>query len=319
MVTMLAMQADKKEKTCSKCGQTLPIEMFVKSANKPDGRHSHCKPCNRIRLKAFRDSNLDHCRDYARRWIKKNPEAHRARTRRWAQSVRAKNQTELPPIPEAKTCPGCGITKHGSEFFACKSTLDGRVTYCKACSSQQQKDWRKNNPDAAALKDKHRWSKLTPEEQSEMTARAVKWHQDHIEERRSQRMVHHKRRIKDDPQYYWQHRIRNAVLLGLRCIRKSAPTETLVGCSFLDLRNHLEAQFEPWMNWKNYGRSEGCWSIDHKVPVSAFDLQDPVQQRLCFHYSNQRPMRHVDNRKKAYIYDPADMDVLRKRVLGETN
>lgn len=311
------MQADKKEKTCSKCGQVLPLEMFVKSANKPDGRHSMCKPCNRLRMNSMRASNIEHFRDYARRYIKKNREIVRAQTRRWQKATRAKNQLSAPPIPEAKTCPDCGLTKHGSEFFACVSTRDGRVTYCKECSSQQQKDWRKNNPEAAAAKDKRRWSKLNPEQQAEMTTRAVKWHQDHIEQRRTERMEHHKRRVKEDPQYYWQHRIRNAVLLGLKGIRKSASTETLLECSFEDFRKHLEAQFESWMNWQNYGRAEGCWSIDHRVPVSAFDLTDPVQQRLCFHYSNQRPMRHVDNRKKAYIYDPADMQSLRKRVLGE--
>lgn len=278
-----------------------------------------CKPCNRLRMNALRAANPEHFRDYARRYIKKNVEAHRARARLWRDAVRIKNAVELPPIPESKTCPECGLTKHGSEFFACKSTKDGRVTYCKDCASQQQKDWRKNNPDAAALKDKRRWSKLTPEQQAEMTARAAKWHQEHIDQRRAERMAHHKRRVKDDPQYYWQHRIRNAVFLGLRGVRKSASTEVLLGCSFLEFRKHLENQFEPWMNWQNYGRAVGYWSIDHRVPVSAFDLQDPVQQRLCFHYSNQRPMRHVDNRKKAYIYDPADMETLRKRVLDETS
>lgn len=309
------MQADKKEKTCSKCSQVLPLEMFVKSASKPDGRHSLCKPCNRLRMKTARAANIEHFRDYARRYIKKNRETVRAQTRRWQASTRAKNQLVPPPIPESKTCPDCGLTKHGSEFFACISTRDGRMTYCKECSSQHQKDWRKNNPEAAAAKDKRRWSKLTAAEKAEMVARSVKWHAEHRTERNRRRVVEHKRKMRDDVSYYWEFRLRASVRLGLRGISKSAPTEKLMGCSFKEFRAHLENQFEPWMNWGNYGRGDGMWSIDHRVPCAAFDLANPEHQRLCFHYSNQRPMLHRDNRKKACIYDPADMEVLRKRVL----
>ena len=35
---------------------------------------------------------------------------------------------------------------------------------------------------------------------------------------------------------------------------KSASTLQLIGCDIATLRMHLEAQFEPWMNWRNYGR-----------------------------------------------------------------
>lgn len=309
------MQASKKEKICSKCGQMLPLEMFVKSANKPDGRHSQCKPCNRLRMNAARAENPEHFRDYARRWINKNKETVRAQTRRWQASTRAKNKLAPPSIPEAKTCPDCGLTKHGLEFFACVSTRDGRVTYCKECSSRHQKDWRKNNPEAATAKDKRRWSKLTAAEKAEMVARSMKWHDDHRAERNRSRLVGHVAKMRERGQYYWAFRIRSAVRLGMKGYRKSAPTEVLLGCTFEEFRKYLEGQFAPWMSWQNYGRGDVCWSIDHRVPVSAFDLKDPIQQRLCFHYSNQRPMRHVDNRKKSYLYDPSDMDALRKRVL----
>lgn len=56
---------------------------------------------------------------------------------------------------------------------------------------------------------------------------------------------------------------------------------------------HLEAQFESWMTWENYGID---WHIDHKRPVSSFRL--PEQIRECWALSNLRPLRALDNLKK---------------------
>lgn len=304
-------------KTCTRCEQMLALDQFVRDKNKKDGRASLCKPCNRLRLKEFVANNREHVKEYRHRWGKKNSEALREKTKRWQQKCVAANILQPPPIPESKTCPRCGEAKHGSEFYASKHSKDGRMSHCKACMSEKQKQWRHDNPELAALKDKRRWSRLTDEEKALMTTRAMQWHKANLIQRRADRIKGHTRRMKDDPNYYWQFRIRSAVRLGLRGIRKSASTETLLGCSFEALRQHLESQFEPWMNWSNYGRGEGCWSIDHIVPVSAFDLTNPEQQKLCFHYSNHRPMRHVDNRKKAYVYRQEDLDALRKRVLTE--
>ena len=75
---------------------------------------------------------------------------------------------------------------------------------------------------------------------------------------------------------------------------KSASTMALVGCTGDELRKHLESKFEPWMTWKNYGK----WDIDHIIPCAKFDVECPVQQHACFHYSNLQPMEHIANIKK---------------------
>lgn len=306
------MQAE--QKLCTRCEQMLALDQFVRDRNKKDGRASLCKACNRLRQSEFRVANRDHVLGYSRQWYKKNAEAMAAKTARWRAKVVEQNTTALPPAPESKRCPACDQTKHGLEFSVSIHAKDGRMTNCKACMSEKQKLWRRNNPAGAAEKDKRRWSKLSDEEKALMTSRAVKWHGEHIVERRKSRLVRHKERTKTDRNYYWQHRVRTAVRLGLRGIRKSASTEALLGCSFEALRRHLQSLWEPWMSWENYGRGDGQWSIDHIVPVSAFDLTDPEQQKLCFHYSNLRPLRHCDNRKKACVYNPADLEALRNRI-----
>ncbi len=88
-------------------------------------------------------------------------------------------------------------------------------------------------------------------------------------------------------------RIRNAVRLHQGI--KSAHTEDLTGCSFEDLVSYLEKLFKPRMTWENYGKGPDRWCIDHIKPCDSFDLTDPEQQRLCFHFSNLQPLWFSEN------------------------
>ena len=77
---------------------------------------------------------------------------------------------------------------------------------------------------------------------------------------------------------------------------KSASTMELIGCTVDELRRHIESNFEPWMNWENQGL--GGWDIDHIKACFHFNMEDPKQQRACFHWSNLQPMEHIANIKK---------------------
>jgi hypothetical protein len=74
----------------------------------------------------------------------------------------------------------------------------------------------------------------------------------------------------------------------------------LIGLSLVEFRAYFESHFLPGMTWENHGD----WHIDHKKPCSKFDLSDPDQQRLCFHYTNLQPLWKIDNlRKGAKTYE----------------
>jgi hypothetical protein len=47
------------------------------------------------------------------------------------------------------------------------------------------------------------------------------------------------------------------------------------------------------MAWPNYGRDG--WVIDHLLPMSWFDLDDPAHRKLCQRLSNLRPERDIHN------------------------
>ncbi len=87
---------------------------------------------------------------------------------------------------------------------------------------------------------------------------------------------------------------RTRIWTVLKGVSKSASTMELIGCTINELWDHLESKFEPWMTRENYG----LWDVDHIKACTKFDLTDPEQQRICFHYSNLQPLEHIANVRK---------------------
>jgi hypothetical protein len=78
--------------------------------------------------------------------------------------------------------------------------------------------------------------------------------------------------------------------------RADSALAKVLGCSPRELRAHIEAQFLPGMSWDNRGLDG--WEIDLIRPISSFDLTDPDQVGLCFHYTNVQPLWRADNQRK---------------------
>jgi hypothetical protein len=94
--------------------------------------------------------------------------------------------------------------------------------------------------------------------------------------------------------------IRCSISMRLREINsiKDEKTLNIVGLnSWGEFKKHIENQFTEGMNWDNYGNKiETDWSIDHIIPISTATTLDEIKK--LNHYTNLRPMWHIDNIKK---------------------
>lgn len=298
------------QKTCTTCNQPKQLDEFVKDKNKADGHGCICLSCNRARLKLYRANNLEQSRAQSRKWNAANKDRLRETTVAWKQRMAERNRSNGPAVTEKK-CPKCGATKSADQFYKSATTATGLNNRCKQCAAEDQSKWRAENPTLAEAKDARSWEKY----RSRYQANYKKWISENREQRKLYRREHHAKRVANDANYRIGHAIRGRIFSALRGIRKSQPTERLIGCTFDELARHIEKQWEPWMSWRNWGFGDGMWHIDHIVPCAAFDLTSTDEQRCCFHYTNLRPLCSKKNREKWYHYDPSDLDALRKRVL----
>jgi len=127
-------------------------------------------------------------------------------------------------------------------------------------------------------------------------AQNVRWSTLNYEAFRKAVNINKKRKVLNDPNFRIACNLRSRIYGVLKGRSKSASTMELLGCTIEELWIHLESKFEPWMTRENYGI--GGWDVDHIIACAKFDLTDPEQQRICFHWSNLQPLEHIENIKK---------------------
>lgn len=78
--------------------------------------------------------------------------------------------------------------------------------------------------------------------------------------------------------------------------KKLHKTEEILGCSIPELKLFIESQFTEGMSWDNY-KLDG-WHLDHRIPISWFNLSNENCRKLAFSYKNLQPMWWQDNLSK---------------------
>ncbi len=108
------------------------------------------------------------------------------------------------------------------------------------------------------------------------------------------------KRKKEDHLYRLSCNVRSGVNSALKrnAQTKKSKTINILGCSVKFLKEHLEKQFELWMNWNNYGMFNNSknygWDIDHIIPLSSAKNEEELIKLL--HYSNLQPLCSYINR-----------------------
>lgn len=144
-----------------------------------------------------------------------------------------------------------------------------------------------------------KWRRANPEKAKAATKR---WIRENAEKNRATARARRNRRRKAEPGFKLKHVLgcRLRKVMKRTSAKKCAGTLRLLGCSVEQFRSYLESQFKPGMTWENYG---SVWHIDHIKPCAKFNLLDPEQQRLCFHWSNMQPLFALENRHKSDKYE----------------
>ncbi len=244
-----------------------------------------------------------------------------------------------------KICCICNIEKTDDCFYP--SILKNRLSKCKDCFSdyykknkqkiQQYKNkyWQENKE--ALYKYKKQWRKkylnvlkICPIHKVEYYSeecnicsgirnkiyknthkKEIKEYQkSYASKNRDKININYKKRREKDPIYNLRRIISNSVYSMIKkqkCIKRGSISKYLP-YSIQELREHLEKQFESWMNWYNHGKyiaekwddndqSTWTWQIDHIIPQSKLPYTSMLDDNFkkCWSLDNLRPLNAKQN------------------------
>ena len=202
-----------------------------------------------------------------------------------------------------KVCSKCGEEKPLSEYYKRinkapvkrKRTSDGYAAQCKSCKVKDAKIWSQNNPEKRKTI-ATRWDNLNPEKRKIAIAKSNANSKERHAEWRKQNVVDYARRKRQtDPMFALRFKTRSILLKAFYRFgyKKTSKTAHILGCTFEELKSHIESKFQPGMTWEN----RSAWHIDHIVPLaSATTEQDVIRLN---HYTNLQPLWAEDNLRKS--------------------
>lgn len=230
---------------------------------------------------------------------------------------------------DKKRCYKCKKAKSVNDFYKCIGSSDGLQYKCKSCVkeyynknkskiNEYKKHYRKNNKEKIAEGKKRYYSiKDNMDQKKKHDAEYYEKNRDTILNRMSMNkdkiLKYVNRRRASDINFRLAQYLRNRVRTALKNNQKSGSAVADLGCSIENLKEHIERQFVDGMSWDNWGKNRGCWSIDHIIPLSRPNLSNRKEFLKVAHYTNLRPMWHIDNIKKSdKIEDYSDPGVFVK-------
>jgi hypothetical protein len=304
-------------KICTKCKIEKPQAEFHQHRSHKDGLREQCKVCvnkenshyrkeNREKIKEmnclYRDENKEKLREKRKgsyqRYLKIDPDGFRERGREYARLNRERN-------PEKTR----EATRKWREANPEKYRESARRTREKGADKYKKRrlHYREENREKILERNRLRYQ-ANPEKYRETARQWAAANREKILERKKEYRGNNRERLRFEHSLYCRNRRNEDVLFKLITNTRAAINRAIIrnskrgraidllGCSIEKLKKHIESQFKQGMSWKNW--SLHGWHIDHKIPISSFNLSDPEQQRICFNYKNLQPLWAIDNLKK---------------------
>jgi hypothetical protein len=179
----------------------------------------------------------------------------------------------------------------------------GKNTYDEKYK-EYQKQWRAKNKDKVK-KWRKEYNERNPGNEKKFSAEWRKRNPTYMEQWRKENKEYNSEWVKirrnADPLFKLKYDIRESIRRSFKKkkFNKNSPTQNILGCTIEEFKQHIESQFEPWMNWNNRGSRKVTsfnqgWDIDHIIPISSAKTEEDVIR--LNHYTNLRPLCSYYNR-----------------------
>jgi len=218
---------------------------------------------------------------------------------------------------DKKKCSICEEYKTFENYQKCSSAKRGLMAHCKKCDKKKSKTYRDSVPEEIRKERKRQEYIKNREGYLRRSKEYAQNNKEHVTLWRRE----HERNIKNtNPLLHLTRNIRSLIkttfVRGLvEDIVKAKKTSAIIGCTFQEFKNHIESQFESWMNWDNYGNvceslEPNCsWDLDHIVPITLAKTEEEVY--LLNHWSNFQPLCSYVNRnvKRDNVFEVSNIEL----------
>ena len=212
-----------------------------------------------------------------------------------------------------KSCSKCKIEKEFTLFHKSSRNKCGYRSQCISCENEYKeankdklKEYFKNRVyDSSVKKEYYLLNKesilISRKEYYQNNKESkLEYQKEYNKNNKENRNLYLNERRKNDPLFKLITNVRNLIYNSFyyNGYSKNSKTEELLGCSFEELKQHLESKFEPWMTWDNRGLYNGelnyGWDIDHVIPLSS--VNEEIDIIKLNHYTNLQPLCSKINR-----------------------
>jgi hypothetical protein len=320
------------EKKCKRCSETKPIDNFRKYS-------LVCKDCVHKQDAEYRKVNKEKILTKNKEYYERNKEEilkkEKAYREQHADEIRLKDREKTKELAEKReiqfiNCLDCGVSIEKTVY---------NKSFCESCSKKRNKQSAKRtyikNSERETKRRKLEYQQ-NKEEIKDARKRyyyenkddiAKKAHEEYLKNKPKYDLYHkeyrnknketitykkklYEQKTKNNVNKKIRKRISNSVYQAIKrnkSVKKGSILSKLP-YTIQELRDHLEKQFEPWMNWDNWkqynpktwddnDQSTWTWNIDHIEYQKdlLYDSMDHPNFLKCWDLSNLRPYNAKKN------------------------
>jgi len=201
-----------------------------------------------------------------------------------------------------KKCRKCEVVKSLDEFHRRNNRKSGCASKCKKCAQQYYEANREK-----LLEYTKQWAKDNKEKKAEYNRqyrqdnkeKKAEYNRQYNQEHKAERNEYRRNRYNNEPAYALRMNVSNLIGHALKRNdgnKQGESMEQYLPYTIEQLKEHLESQFEPWMNWDNQGE----WHIDHIYPQSKLPYDSMTHPNFlkCWALENLQPLEAKENISK---------------------
>jgi len=269
-------------KICNKCKTSKPLGEFNKSKQREDGRQTMCRCC----AKQYREANKDAIAAYHKQHYQANKDIINERKKQYHQAnkdiINERKKQYYQANREA-------INERCKQYYEAN----------KEAIAEHGKQRYQANKEEINEKRKQRYQA----NKEAVAEQGKKYREANKEAVKKQNRRYARGRRAKDPLFRLTQNIRSLIRHALSNggYSKKSRTHEILGCSFEEYQQHIEAQFTDGMSWERMSEIH----IDHRLPVSAATTE--AEMLALNHHRNLQPLWKSDNLAKGSSYCPKEL------------